>query len=371
MPERDAFLMATVLLPVLLSLAYAHCGSPGLLYAGGGLGLGLALWWRQRSQMRQTLAEQAQAHQHACATWQQQLAEQQQAYRALQAARAQDDQAQQGWFVTISQELRMPLNTIIGYSEMLQEEYGQVAAEGLLADVPKLHEASQQLRRLICDIQDLAKMEAEGLDLCQEAFAITEVIEETIASLRALMRERGHTCAIRVAPELGLMWADRPKVRRSLENMLRHACLLAVQKTFVIGARRETTAHAEWLVVYFGEADAQAHLAGATAPVPEFAYESSDSLQRYGGTGLGLVVSQRLCRLMGGTLSFTGAGPESLVGAIRLPLQRPLATALVDQTSVDDVTQGEKSGAVYASRVSATLPGPEARHAPEAHSNLS
>lgn len=324
MPVRQTLLTATAILSVGLGLAQGHCGWPGWLLTGGSLACGLTLWLRQRRRLQHTAEAQTQALRQEVAALQHHLAAQRLEYDTLRDARARDAQAQQDWLMTISQELRTPLHTIIGYSELLQEEPDQMAGHEVLADMHELHEASQQLRRLIHDMHDLAKLATGSMAVCYETVDLALLIEEVCTHLRPWLQEQAHTCEVHLAADLGTVATDRPKLRRSLENILRQVALLTPQPTLVCRAWRETRAATEWVVL---QVDISSPGADIIAPEayeePSSLGEDGEGLQRYGGTGLGLVVSQRLCRLLGGELTFTGAGQSQVMGCIRLPVVRP------------------------------------------------
>ncbi|MGE3536824.1 MAG: sensor histidine kinase [Candidatus Tectimicrobiota bacterium] len=319
MPERHVFLVATVLLPVVLSLAQAHCGSTGLLFAAGCSALGSAAWCWQRRALRRATAQQLQTLRQELGTLQQQLAAQQRECQQLRLTQARTEQARDSWFVTVSQELRTPLNTVIGYSELFEESLGQLSGHDLGVDVHMLHTASQQLRRLLQDTRDLASLEAGTLPWCQETFDLLLLVEEVLADLQPLFQEREHTCELVLTSKPGTMNSDRPKVRRCLDNLLRHVALLSTQRSLMVQITCEATPTAECLVIH-ARASAPEQPAGHAASVaeqPEHPYEGT--LQRYGGTGLGLILSQRLCHHMGGELGLSGAGQEDVLGFLRLP----------------------------------------------------
>ncbi len=122
MPARHMFLLATVLAPTVLSLAYAPCGLLAVGLCGGLVAVLLSTLLRQPQQVRQAVTQQTQALLRAQAALQQQLTAYAQAHEALRLAKEAAEWANRAkdvFLVNISHELRMPLNAIVGYSEML------------------------------------------------------------------------------------------------------------------------------------------------------------------------------------------------------------------------------------------------------------
>ena len=86
---------------------------------------------------------------------------------------------------------RTPLNAIIGYSEMLQEEAEDGGQEGV-PDLQKIHGAGKHLLGLINDILDLSKIEAGKMDLYLETFDVNNVVTEVADHATAGGEERQH-----------------------------------------------------------------------------------------------------------------------------------------------------------------------------------
>ncbi len=96
--------------------------------------------------------------------------------RATAAAEAAS-RAKSSFLANMSHELRTPLNAIIGYSEMLLEEGGPAASEGLAADLGKIQTAGRYLLGLINDVLDLSKVEAGKTELSLERFSVAGLVE--------------------------------------------------------------------------------------------------------------------------------------------------------------------------------------------------
>ena len=131
--------------------------------------------------------------------------------------------AKSQFLANMSHEFRTPLNAILGFTEVLQDQIpGALNAEQqeYLGDI---HEGGQLLLRLINEVLDLAKVEAGRLELFYETFPIAQTIRETITALRGLAEKKGLSIQWKLPPDLGLITADHIRLKQVLYNLLSNA----------------------------------------------------------------------------------------------------------------------------------------------------
>src|SRR5262249_3877785 len=138
--------------------------------------------------------------------------------QALEANRAKS-----AFLANMSHELRTPLNAVIGYSELLEEEFEDAGHANYIPDLKKIQAAARHLLSLINDILDLSKIEAGKMDLYLESFNLETMIRDVITTVKPLVDKNNNNLNIQLGDDLGTMRADLTKVRQVLFNLLSNA----------------------------------------------------------------------------------------------------------------------------------------------------
>jgi hypothetical protein len=237
----------------------------------------------------------------------------------------------------MSHELRTPLNAIIGYSELLQEEIQNAEAGDIVSDLQKIQTAGKHLLGLVSDVLDFSKIEAGKVVICPETFNIRQLIDEIAATARPLLEKNKNTLSIITCPDLGKMTADLLRTRQILFNLLSNACKFTNAGKIWIESERRTTDEADWIHFHIrdtGIGITQEQLSSLFTP---FTQADASTSRKYGGTGLGLTISQHFCRLMGGEITVISAPGEGSTFTVRLPAETSLAHSL---ESSEDMCEG-------------------------------
>jgi signal transduction histidine kinase len=219
------------------------------------------------------------------------------------------------FLANMSHELRTPLNAIIGYSELLLEDPAIAAQRGAAADLDRIRTAGLYLLTLIGDVLDLSKIEAGGMTLHLERVAIRPSVDAAVALARPLMAVNRNTFHVSLPPgELSVM-ADPTRLRQCLLNLLSNAA-------------KFTDGGDVWLDVSVDGTQAHLHVRDSGIGIaPEQMRQLFQSFVQVGerhrstgGTGLGLVISQKLARLMGGDVTAVSAAGAGSTFTLSLPL---------------------------------------------------
>lgn len=215
------------------------------------------------------------------------------------------------FLANVSHELRTPLNSILLLSKMLAaEDAGLPAAASQRAKV--IHEASQDLRALIDDILDLSRIEAGGLVLQSAQTDLPRLLQDLVVLLRPQFEDRGLSLELEIVPNAPqLVRTDPDKLRQILKNFLGNAVKFTEQG----GAQVVLQPAAPPYAVRIAVRDTGIGIPADKHGVIFEAFKQADgsTSRRYGGTGLGLTISQELAALLGGEIqvrSAVGAGAE-------------------------------------------------------------
>ncbi|MGQ0764651.1 MAG: response regulator [Gemmatimonadota bacterium] len=240
--------------------------------------------------------------------------------RELEAARLRADAANEAksrFLASMSHELRTPLNAIIGYSEMLQEEAADIGPS-FTEDLQKITVAGKHLLGLINAVLDLSKIEAGKMDFVLEEFLLPELLRDIEAVIRPLASKNGNRLVV-VSSDMGRMRADPMKVRQVLFNLLSNSCKFTSNGVVTLTVDREMADEREWCVFAVHDTGIGISPSQAEELFQEFTQVGTETSRTYGGTGLGLALSRRLCRIMGGDITMESIPGEGSTFTVRLP----------------------------------------------------
>jgi signal transduction histidine kinase/CheY-like chemotaxis protein len=246
------------------------------------------------------------------------------ATREAQEARATAEEANRAksqFLANMSHELRTPLNAIIGYSEMLQEEATDLGSEDLTSDLEKINAAGKHLLALINDILDLSKIEAGRMELYLETFELSTMLQDIEATIRPLVEKNANTLVVHRPDNPGAMRADLTKVRQSLFNLLSNASKFTQRGTISLDMTREAVNGVDWVTFCVSDTGIGMTPEQIAKLFQPFTQADVSTTRQYGGTGLGLTITQRFCQLMGGDIAVASALGQGSTFTIKLPAQ--------------------------------------------------
>jgi signal transduction histidine kinase/DNA-binding response OmpR family regulator/HAMP domain-containing protein len=222
------------------------------------------------------------------------------------------------FLANMSHELRTPLNAIIGYSEILQEDVADLGRDNLALDLTKIEGAGRHLLGLINDILDLSKVEAGRMDIYLEDVEVVPLLEEVRAIIVPLAEKNGNAVEFRLADNLGSMYTDRTKLKQSLLNILSNANKFTENGRVTLVADRIQNGRR---AVRFAISDTGIGMTEEQLGrlFQAFSQAETTTSQKYGGTGLGLVITRNFCQLLGGDVTVASKPGEGSTFTVTLP----------------------------------------------------
>jgi signal transduction histidine kinase len=220
----------------------------------------------------------------------------------------------------MSHELRTPLNAVIGYSEMLLEDaVADAKHKQQVADLKRINSAGKHLLSLVTDVLDLSKIEAGKMELAAQAFDLDSFIDDVVATGRALAMEKGNELVVERGGELGVVIGDATKLRQVVLNLLSNAAKFTKEGQVVLRALRETGAAGDWISIAVRDTGIGIGRENLPKLFQNFNQAEASTASRYGGTGLGLALSQKLSRIMGGEITVESELGRGSCFTIRVP----------------------------------------------------
>jgi signal transduction histidine kinase len=220
---------------------------------------------------------------------------------AKEAAEAAN-RAKTTFLTTVSHELRTPMNAIMGMTSMALSHATDPA---LIHRLTVIDGASRRLLTVINDILDISRLEAERLTLECKDFKLGDILENITATLGRKAGDKGLQLAAHVPPEVSStrLRGDPLRLEQILLNLADNAVKFTEQGRINLRAGL-TELGPDSIKLSVEVQDSGIGIAGKDIDRLFSLFEQGDgSLSRkYGGTGLGLVISKRLAQLMGGDI---------------------------------------------------------------------
>ncbi len=230
-------------------------------------------------------------------------------------------QAKSEFLANMSHELRTPMNAIIGYSEMLIEESEELEPEDFVVDLEKILSSGKHLLGLINGVLDLSKIEAGKMTLYIENVSLKALFEEVSATAAPLAQKNNNQFLCEMPSDFdSFMRSDSTKIRQALINLIGNACKFTENGTVQLKSEIHTDDQGlSWVCFEVSDTGIGMTEEQLKKLFKDFSQADASTTRRYGGTGLGLALSRKLSRLMGGDITVESSPGKGSTFTMTLP----------------------------------------------------
>jgi signal transduction histidine kinase/putative methionine-R-sulfoxide reductase with GAF domain len=232
---------------------------------------------------------------------------------------AEASQHKSQFLARMSHELRTPLNAIIGLTQMMVTHAARFGTEKAQEPLQRVNRAGTHLLGLINQVLDLSKIEAGKLELNLQTVQLAPLIDEVAGTARQLAEQNKNRLMAEVHDNLGTLTVDPMRLRQVLLNLLSNACKFTKEGEVALRGRRVNNG-GPWIELSVSDTGIGMTPEQQGKLFEEFSQAEATTAQRFGGTGLGLVITRKLARMMGGEVTVASEPDKGSVFTVRLPV---------------------------------------------------
>ncbi|MGE0634047.1 MAG: response regulator [Pseudobdellovibrionaceae bacterium] len=221
------------------------------------------------------------------------------------------NKAKSSFLANMSHEIRTPLGAMLGFAEMVSEA-GSLSAEQN-NNIQTIIRNGRQLLRIVDEILDLSKVESEKMEIEKIPFSLPQLIQEVTDLLRLKAQEKGLGFYVTPLSELPKrIVSDPTRLRQVLLNVIGNSIKFTEEGSVFLSIQlAPSKSRFNSPMLEFSVMDTGVGISAEQEKLlfQPFSQADCSTTRRFGGTGLGLTLSRKLARMLGGDLVLTRSSP--------------------------------------------------------------
>ncbi|MAO15296.1 MAG: hypothetical protein CMH44_00165 [Muricauda sp.] len=220
---------------------------------------------------------------------------------------------------TVSHDLRTPLNTISGYSDLI----GQSGLNSEQSNyLKKIQSSSDYVEKLVNDLLDFSKLEAGKIQLDKVPFLLSQLIEDTATDFEEMQSKKGVSLQLKVSEGLKTPIINDPfRIRQILSNLIGNAFKFTDEGHVEVSATVIEKNKSKWAKIEVEDTGIGIPAEKQEAIFQEFIQAGESTEKKQIGYGLGLTISKKLAELLDGTLSLNSEVNKGSTFTVEIPVE--------------------------------------------------
>lgn len=230
------------------------------------------------------------------------------------------NRAKSAFLANMSHEIRTPLNAIIGYSEMLLEDPDSITSEEFVGDIEKIKSSGKHLLELINSILDLAKIQAGKMEANIETIEIEHLMNDIKTMTEPLVMKNKNQLIFNVCDGCEVIESDFLRLKQILFNLISNASKFTANGQVSISVDKKNLDNKHYLVFSVSDDGIGMTRLQLDTVFDAFSQAEKTTSSKYGGTGLGLNICQKLVELLAGKVDVQSQPDKGTTFNVYLPL---------------------------------------------------
>ncbi|BDX08542.1 ATP-binding protein [Planctobacterium marinum] len=251
----------------------------------------------------------------------QDISQQQEAEDTLRRAKdeaIQASNAKSEFLSNMSHEIRTPMNGVLGTLQLLGEENNSEKGAKLISNAIF---SANTLLTIINDILDYSKIESNQLTIEQVDFSLALIAESVIADMEPVAQEKGITLALNIEANMPLVWIGDPvRIRQIMMNLISNAVKFTEQGSVEVSLRESERGGLAGLLIDITDTGIGMSKEAVSSLFERFTQADSTITRKFGGTGLGMSITNNLVSLMDGNIRVASSEGKGTKFVIFIPL---------------------------------------------------